>query len=106
MHSFTALSHIEGRIQELEIQIETAQLIPEFSQGDVITLGSCVLLKETDGQTTKYKIVGAVETDPEVGLISNESPLGSALLNHREGDCITVNAPSGSFQYEIIKICQ
>jgi len=91
---------VEGRIKELEILLATAHIIDENpSAGKVVQVGSCVVIQEEGSkEKEEYSIVGVAEADPADGKISNESPLGRALLNHKEGEVIQVDAPAGAFQ--------
>ena len=96
----------EGRIKELEILLATAHIIEEKqSETKVVQVGSSVVIQE-EGSSDKeeYNIVGVAEADPAVGKISNESPLGRALLNHKEGDVIHVDAPAGAFVVKLVKV--
>jgi transcription elongation factor GreA len=97
-------SFVEGRIKELEILLANAKLIDENSKNDTIQVGSKVKLKETGEKPEEYVIVGHAEADPRLGRISNESPLGKALLNHKAGDKVKVDAPGGSFEIDVIKV--
>jgi len=96
---------VEGRIKELEILLATAKIIEESATSDTIQVGSTVAIQE-DGVEEKetFTIVGAAEAMPDEGRISNESPLGRALLNHRKGDSVIVKAPDGEYQVKIIKV--
>ncbi len=97
---------VEGRIIELEYLLATARIVAEGTiNSDVIQVGSKVTIKEVGSdQEEIYTIVGAAEAKPDFGKISNESPLGKALLNHKAGDKITVHAPAGSFTVDVIKL--
>ncbi|RME07495.1 MAG: transcription elongation factor GreA [Anaerolineae bacterium] len=95
---------VEGRIQELELLLANAHLIEKEQLGDEIQIGSTVTIQEDGAEPEVYTIVGAVEADPVHGRISNESPLGKALLGHKRGDQVTVQAPNGSFTVKIIKV--
>ena len=97
---------VEGRIKELEILLATARVVDDKSaQADTIQVGTKVVIQEEGSKDKEeYVIVGAAEADPAKGRISNESPLGKALVNHREGDKVQVDAPAGSFQVKIIKV--
>jgi transcription elongation factor GreA len=97
---------VEGRIKELEILLATARVIDEGSvQGSgLVQVGSTVTIKEEDLEPEIYTIVGAAEANPVNGRISNESPLGKALLNRKEGDRVQVDAPAGSFIVNILKV--
>lgn len=96
---------VEGRIQELEILLATAKIIKEEPSSDSIVIGSKVTIQE-EGCDDKepFVIVGAAEAKPSEGRISNESPLGKALLGHTKGEKVTVQAPDGEFIVKIIKV--
>jgi transcription elongation factor GreA len=96
---------VEGRIKELEIILATARVIDEKSVArDQIQVGSRVEIQEEGSEPEQFTIVGAAEANPAKGLISNESPLGKALLNHKAGEVIQVDAPAGSFVVKILKV--
>ena len=97
-------SFVEGRIKELEILLSNAHLIEETTQTDQIQVGSKVKVQEEGYDPEEYVIVGAAEADPRLGRISNESPLGKALLNHKAGDRVNVEAPGGEFEIEILSV--
>ncbi len=96
---------VEGRIKELEILLATAKIISENSNSGLIQLGSKVTIQE-EGYDEKesFYIVGAVEANPSEGKISNESPLGHALLGHIKNDVVAVEAPDGEFNVKILKV--
>lgn len=92
---------VEGRILTLEQMINNHVLIDESHESDHVIVGSRVTLAE-DGEDPKtYQIVGSAEADPASGRISNESPLGKALLAHKVGDIVQVHTPGGIRQVEI-----
>jgi transcription elongation factor GreA len=97
---------VEGRIKELEILLATARVIEEKPKGDdCVAVGSTVeIMEEGTTENEKYTIVGAAEASPSDGKISNESPLGKALLNHRVGDRVQVDAPAGVFFVKVLKV--
>ncbi len=95
---------VEGRIQELEHLLATAQVIYPSRKDGVVDLGSRVTVQEEGFEPETYVIVGPVEADPEKGYISNESPLGRALLGHKAGDVVEVKAPAGTFKVKILKV--
>jgi transcription elongation factor GreA len=97
-------SFVEGRIKELEILLANAKLIEENNKNDTIQVGSKVKVKEKGSDPEEYVIVGHAEADPRLGRISNESPLGRALLNHKAGDKVKVDAPGGAFDIDIVKV--
>ena len=97
-------SFVEGRIKELEILLANAHLIEESNGSDIVQVGSKVKVKEEGYDPEEYVIVGHAEADPRLGRISNESPLGKALLNKKAGDKVKVEAPGGEFEIEILSI--
>jgi len=97
---------VEGRIKELEVLLATARIIdevPHVASGPV-QVGATVTIQEESLEPEVYTIVGAAEADPVHGKISNESPLGKALLNRKAGDRVQVDAPAGSFAVTILKV--
>jgi len=95
---------IEGRIAELELTLASAQIIDEGQSTEFVGLGSRVTVKDDEGDTEHYRIVGSMEADPKRGLISNESPVGRALLGKKPGESATVVAPGGSFALTVVEI--
>ncbi len=95
---------VEGRILELEHILSQAQVIEPGKSKDVVRIGSTVVIQEDGKKSETYTIVGAAEADPKEGLISNESPLGQALLDHKVGDEVEVEAPAGVLRFRIVKI--
>ena len=95
-------SFVEGRILQLEAILKTAVLIEEPSTHDVVSLGAKVTVTEgADGEPEHYHVVGSVEADPLHGYISNESPLGRALMGRKAGDTVQVKAPDGEIEFTI-----
>ena len=95
--------HLEGRIYELEQMVARARLIDRV-QSDIISLGSVVHLCTSDEREYDYTIVGAFEAEPRAGRISNESPVGKALLGHKTGDVVIVATPGGVKEYTILSV--
>jgi transcription elongation factor GreA len=101
---------IEGRILELEMKIKSAKIITEKSSDGKksdkdVNIGSSVTIRSTDGDVEEsYTIVGATEADPFESKISNESPIGKALLSKTKGEVVKVPTPSGIVEYEITKV--
>lgn len=93
-----------SRIAELEVILQHVVIVDETAPSDTITIGCTVTVKGTDGKEASYKIVGSQESDPMNGIISEESPFGKALLGAKEGDTVTVEAPSGAIVYTVQKI--
>jgi len=95
---------VEGRIIELERMLAKAQIIEHNKKSDIVEIGATVTIKEGKKKAETFTIVGAAEADPKDGLISNESPLGSALLSKQVGDAVEVEAPDGVIRFKVVKI--
>lgn len=96
---------IEGKILELEDRVTNAVLIPDHrTPSETVEIGSRVTVVDTQGKRFKYVIVGSTEADPSEGKISNESPVGKALLGHAVGEEAEVATPSGTVKLSIGKI--
>jgi len=94
---------LEGRIQEIEAVLRTAVII-EKTHSDVVTVGCHVTVQEESFTPETYHVVGGKEADPRNGKISNESPIGSALLDHKVGDIVEAQTPGGKLKFKILKI--
>lgn len=96
---------LEGRILELEEKVKNAKIITDHKATKTVQLGTTVHLKNiTKSLPEIYTIVGSTEADPLEGKISNESPVGSSLLDKQKGDLVEVNIPAGKVKYEIVSI--
>jgi transcription elongation factor GreA len=96
---------VEGRIKDIEVLLATARVVDETHKAaGSVQVGSKVTIKEEGEKPETYVIVGAAEAMPSEGKISNESPLGKALINHAKGEKVKVEAPAGAFVVEIIKV--
>lgn len=96
---------IEGHIIELENKINTAKIIDEKTRKNVVSVGSKVkLLDEEFNEELDYVIVGSSEADPFNNRISNESPVGSAILGKKKGATVEVNTPDGVVTFKILAI--
>lgn len=98
------LAFVDHRIQELSDMIADAQLIEADPDLSVVNIGDTVVIQDCDGELETYRIVGAAEANPSAGLISNESPLGEALLTHKVGDEVVVIAPAGELCFTIVAV--
>jgi len=98
-----ALGFIEGRILEIDDLLKNAIVIEEEKGGSNVRVGSSVAVS-VNGKEKKFTIVGSNEADPLTGKISNESPIGRALLGAKVGDEVDVETPSGTAVYEILRI--
>lgn len=97
---------IEGRILTVEKMLRNAKIIDDENLStEEVSLGSTVLLKDIEfGDEVEYTIVGSVEADPENRRISNESPVGKAILGQRKGHVVEVVVPAGALKYQIVDI--
>jgi transcription elongation factor GreA len=102
----TAQGFLEGRIRELEIILKNAKVINDADVApDVVVIGRTIVVREQGTEMEEeYTIVGPPEANPAQGRISNESPMGRALLNKRAGDQAVVVSPGGEIVFEIVKV--
>ncbi len=98
------LAFVDGRIEELDYMLGHGQLLELGQTNSHIVVGSTAIVQEDDGPTKTFTIVGKAESDPAKGLISNESPLGHALLKHKAGDEIHVKTPGGEVRFHILAV--
>jgi len=101
-HAKEEQGHLEGRILALQSVLRNAVLI-ESPMTEVVQLGSTVTIEE-NGERDTYTILGPLEANPSKGRISNESPIGRALLNHRVGDTVLVRAPAGILTVHLLSL--
>jgi len=95
----------ESRITEIEHILANVQVITAPQGGDsAVVLGSTIKLKSDNGKTKQFQVVGTVEADPLNGKISDESPIGKALMGKREGDKVEIKTPAETSTYTIIDI--
>lgn len=102
----TQQGFVEGRIRELENVVKNAKVIQEENGNKgAVALGRTVVVQEegTDFEET-YALVGSLEADPANGRISNESPMGKALLGKKKGDKVTVDTPGGEITFEVVRV--
>ena len=96
---------IEARIEELENILKHAEVIEEEHGSDVVSIGATVKIFDVDlDEEQEFRLVGSTEADSMNGRISNESPLGSALIGHRAGETVKVETEYGIFDYKILNI--
>jgi len=97
---------VEGRIQELEVLLATAKIIEENGKkkSDIVQIGSKVTIKEGNFEPETFIIVGVAEANPREGKISNESPIGKSILNHKVNDSVKVETPGGTYNVKILKV--
>lgn len=96
---------VEGRIFDLEQALDNAEVIPGHdTPSETVVVGSIVVLRNSAGKKVEYTIVGSMEADPAHGRISNESPVGHALLGKRVGEGVDVHAPGGEQVFTLVEI--
>lgn len=95
---------LEGRIKELEFKLEHCKIMDNVTK-DVVNVGCTVKVEYvSDKEVEEYKIVGSLEADPFENKISNESPIGKAILGKKKGEVISVESPNGSYEVKIVEI--
>lgn len=96
-------AQLEARIKELEYKLEHCTIADAGSDGTV-GVGSNVTITYDDGEAEEYKIVGSLEADPFENKISNESPIGKAIIGHKKGETLEVQSPNGNFSVTITDV--
>jgi transcription elongation factor GreA len=94
---------VEGRIRTLEHMLQNSRII-EGTSSDFVGLGSRVSIKDGSGEKLDYTIVGPAEANPRAARISNESPVGKALMGKKKGDKVRVDTPGGVEEFTILKV--
>lgn len=97
-------AQLEARIKELEYKLEHSEIADSAKGSDTINIGSTIVVKYDDGEEDEYVIVGSVEADPFNNRISVESPIGKAVLGHKQNEMVDVESPNGSYKVEIVKV--
>ena len=98
------LTFVDRRIQELEGMLADATIIEPDHDNSTVNIGDTVIIQGEEGDMETYRIVGVAEANPSKGLISNESPVGQALLKHKVGEEVTVEAPVGEMRFRIVAV--
>ncbi len=96
-------AQVEARIKELEFNLEHSTIADARSK-DTVSVGNTVTITYEDGEIEEYKIVGSLEADPFANKISNESPIGKAILGHKKGEKVEVSTPNGNFTIVVTNI--
>lgn len=97
-------SFVEGRILEIEHLLKNSEIIDDAHTDCSLVNVGCTVHLDASEKELKYRIVGSAEADPKKGYISNESPIGKALLGKKKGDLVEVSVPAGVMKYTIKKI--
>ena len=101
----TEQGKLYSRIAEIKDLIENVELTEDNADTGRVGIGSTVTVKDAEtGDVDKYKIVGSQEANPALGLISDDSPFGRGLMGHSRGETVTIDAPVGKLEFEIIEI--
>ena len=95
---------LEGRIQEIEFVLRNAVIIEKNANQGVVAIGCHVTIQEKGNPPETYHVVGVKEADPRNGKISNESPIGRAIMDHKVGDVVEAETPGGKIKFKILKI--
>ena len=96
---------LESEISELELKLRNSEIIAAQTATDKIGIGSTVTVRDVElDDVATYMIVGSTEADPDDNKISDESPLGTALLGKAEGSTVQVHAPAGIIEFEILDV--
>ncbi len=95
---------VESRIADIENILQNVEIIEKPKGDSKVQLGSTVKLKDEDGKTKEFQVVGTVEADPMNGKISDESPIGQALLGKKEGEEVEIKTPAETTTYKIADI--
>jgi transcription elongation factor GreA len=98
------LGMVQSRVLQIQELLKNVTVIEsEKGEKGVIGVGSTIIV-EASGKQKEYQIVGSNEADPTVGRISNESPLGSSFIGHKQGDAVSVTTPGGTTVYQVVKV--
>ena len=96
---------LEGEISELEAKLRNSEIIQSAVNTDKVTIGSTVTVRDVElDEIETYMIVGSTEADPDNNKISDESPLGAAILNKSAGTTVQFHAPAGLIEFEILEV--
>ncbi len=94
-----------SKIAEYKNLLENAEIVERVQRAGVVSIGSKVKVRDVElGEEEEYTIVGSQEANPMVGRISDDSPFGRGLIGHKIGETVTVNAPAGDLQFEILDV--
>lgn len=98
-------SQVEGRIRELEYKLGHASIIDDVAKKGIVSVGTTATVEYMEDEAIEeYRIVGSLEVDPFNNKISNESPIGKAIIGKKVGEIVEVASPKGSYQVRIVKV--
>ena len=98
-------AQLEARIRELEYKLEHCKIVDGHGKKGIVAVGNTVTVEYvSDSETEEYKIVGSLEADPLNNKVSNESPIGIAIVGRKAGEIVDVESPNGGYQVKIVKI--
>ena len=101
----TEQGKLYSKIAEYKNLLENAEIVEHNNRAGVISIGSRVTVKDLElNEEVEYQIVGSQEANPMAGRISDDSPFGKGLIGHKIGETVTVEAPAGEFQFEILNV--
>ena len=101
----TEQGKLYSKIAEYKNLLENAEIVEHSTRNGVISIGSKVTVRDVGlGKEAEYQIVGSQEADPMAGRISDDSPFGKGLIGHKIGETVTVEAPAGELQFEILNV--
>lgn len=95
---------VEGQIRDLQYKLANAQIILNGGSHETVTLGCTVTVRDEEGEEEKYTIVGSAEANPRQRKVSNESPVGRAVMGRKPSDTVTVDSPGGPLKFTIVAI--
>ena len=94
---------LESRIKELEYKLEHSEIIENVDK-HVANVGSTIVIEYEPGDSEEFKLVGSLEADPFNNKISNESPIGKAVIGHKAGEVISVESPNGAYDVVLVSV--
>ena len=101
----TEQGKLYSKIAEYKNLLENAEIVEHVARAGVIGIGSKVTVLDVElGEESEYQIVGSQEANPMTGRISDDSPFGKGLIGHKIGETVTVEAPAGELQFEILNV--
>ena len=97
-------AQLEARIKELEYRLEHSEIVDNKNKG-IANIGSTIVVEYEPGDEEEFKLVGSLEADAFQNKISNESPIGKAVIGHKAGETISIDSPNGAYDVLLKKVC-